>query len=134
MTKKYKTLYILFTILSILLTLTPVIVYVILGFSNGDIHSGRKVTLGVCLLIALILTLINILFKYKMRSTIWVILIGIYVCVKNITPLLILLAISTILDEFILEPLCKIYKSKYKINKEIDKRENQVSNKGKDSE
>lgn len=132
MTKKYKRIYKLLSLLSLLLTLAPIIVYIILGFMHGSI--GQKVTLGICLLMTIILTLINVMFKYKIRSTIWILLIGIYVCMDKITPLLIIIAITTIIDEFILEPLVKSYKSKYTINKEIDKRQNQASNKGKDSE
>ena len=120
MTKKYKNDYILCKTLSVLMTLIPLIVYTIKGFSEGTTSS--KVTLGVCFTTALILTIINVVFKYHMRSTIWILMIGLYVAVDNIVPLLIILAITTIIDEFILTPLAKRYRSKYSINKEIDKR------------
>lgn len=120
MTKKYKNSYILCKTLSVIMTLIPLIVYTIKGFSEGATSS--KVTLGVCVTTALILTIINIVFKYHMRSTIWILMIGLYVAVDNIVPLLIILAITTIIDEFLLTPLSRHYKSKYSINKEIDKR------------
>ena len=120
MTKKYKTNYILCKTLSILMTLIPLVIYTIKGFCEGT--PGSKVTLGVCFTTALILTIINVVFKYHMRSTIWILMIGLYVAVDNIIPLLIILAITTILDEFVLSPLSRYYKSKYTINKEIDKR------------
>jgi len=120
MTKKYKNNYILCKTLSILMTLVPYIVYTIKGFCEGT--PGSKATLGVCFTTALIFTIINVVFKYHMRSTIWILMIGLYVAVDNIIPLLIISAIATILDEFILSPLARHYKSKYVINKEIDKR------------
>ena len=120
MTKKYKTNYILCKTLSILMTLIPLVIYTIKGFCEGT--QGSKVTLGVCFTTALILTIINVVFKYHMRSTIWILMIGLYVAVDNIIPLLIILAITTILDEFILTPLSRHYKAKYTINKEIDER------------
>ena len=120
MTKKYKNDYILCRTLSILMTLIPLVIYTIKGFCEGT--PASKVTLGVCFTTALILTIINVVFKYHMRSTIWILMIGLYVAVDNIIPLLIILAITTILDEFILTPLSRHYKSKYTINKEIDKR------------
>ena len=120
MTKNYKNDYILCRTLSILMTLIPLVIYTIKGFCEGT--PGSKVTLGVCFTTALILTIINVVFKYHMRSTIWILMIGLYVAVDNIIPLLIILAITTILDEFILTPLSRHYKSKYTINKEIDKR------------
>lgn len=120
MTKKYKNDYILCKSLSVLMTLIPLIIYTIKGFCEGTPTS--KVTLGVCVTTALILTIINIVFKYHMRSTIWILMIGLYVAVDNIIPLLIMLAVTTIIDEFILTPLARHYKAKYTINKEIDNR------------
>lgn len=120
MTKEYKKKVFWLGFFSFLTTILPVLIFVILGFINGSV--GQKFTLGLCVLMDGILTLINLMFKYKIRSSIWILLIGIYVCVDNIIPLLITIAISTIIDEFILEPLLKGYKAKYIINKEIDKR------------
>lgn len=120
MTEKYKKIYIYSRILSALLVIIPVIVYTVLGFVQGTV--GSKVVLGACLTTALIFVIINVIAKHKIRSTIWIILIGLYMACSNIIPLLIIIAISTIIDEFILEPLCKKYKEKYVINKEIDKR------------
>ena len=120
MAETYRKKYIICRALSILLTLLPILVYTILGFINGS--TGNKIALGMCLLLALIFVLINVIFKHRIRTTIWIIMVGIYVCVNNIIPLLLLMAFSTALDEFILEPLYKSYKEKYKVNKEIDKR------------
>ena len=120
-TKKSKSLYIAFSIVSFLLTFGPLIYFVCLGYVNSDV-TKEKVTLTVTIVFALVLTIINVLFKYSIRSTIWLILLGIYVCIDNIVPLLIMLAVGSILDEFLVTPLAKMFRSKYKINKEIDKR------------
>lgn len=122
MTKKYKTKLNTCKFLSFALTVLPVIIYAIMGFINGS--TGEKVSLGVCVVLALIFVLINIMFKYHIRSTLWVLLIGIYVCIDNIIPLLIIMATTTIIDEFALVPLINKYKNKYIINKEIDLRGN----------
>ena len=58
-----------------------------------------------------------------MRSTIWILLLGIYICLDNIMPVLLTIAIGTITDELILTPLHKKYKQLAIINSEIDKRE-----------
>lgn len=120
MTNKYKKKYKICRVLSILLTLIPLLVYTILAFVQGTVSS--KITFGMCLLLAAIFTLVNIIFKHRIRCTIWVVMIGIYMCVSNIIPLLFLMAFSTALDEFILSPLESKYKNLYIINKEIDKR------------
>lgn len=119
-TKKYQTLSALFFWLSIIVTVVPVIVYAGVGFYNGDIK--EKITLGVTLIIAIILVVINLVFKFHIRSSIWIVIVGIYFCLDNIMPLLFMVAASTMLDEFLFTPLHKSYKSKAKINREIDKR------------
>lgn len=120
-TKKYKTLSVIFGILSFLLTLGPIFYYIITGFIEADLTS-EKVGLTCLVICALILSIVNIIMKYNIRSTIWLIVIGIYVCIDNIMPLLLMIAGGTILDEFIISPLHKLFKTKYTINKEIDKR------------
>ena len=122
MTKKYKIKLNICRLLSFTLTVLPVIIYTIMGFMDGTI--GEKVSLGICVILALIFVLINIMFKYHIRSTLWVLLIGIYVCIDNIVPLLIIMAATTIIDEFVLVPLINKYKNKYIVNKEIDLRGN----------
>ena len=122
MTKKYKIKLNICRLLSFTLTVLPVIIYTIMGFMDGTI--GEKVSLGICVILALMFMLINVMFKYHIRSTLWVLLIGIYVCIDNIIPLLIIMATTTIIDEFVLVPLINKYKNKYIINKEIDLRGN----------
>ena len=122
MTKKYKMKLNICRLLSFTITVLPVIIYVIKGFMDGSI--GEKVSLGICVILALIFMLINVMFKYHIRSTLWILLIGIYVCIDNIIPLLIIMASTTIIDEFVLVPLINKYKNKYIINKEIDLRGN----------
>ena len=122
MTKKYKIKLNICRLLSFTITVLPVIIYTIKGFMDGSI--GEKVSLGICVILALMFMLINVMFKYHIRSTLWVLLIGIYVCIDNIIPLLIIMAATTIIDEFVLVPLINKYKNKYIINKEIDLRGN----------
>ena len=122
MTKKYKIKLNICRLLSFTLTVLPVIIYSIMGFIDGSI--GEKVSLGICVILALMFMLINVMFKYHIRSTLWVLLIGIYVCIDNIIPLLIIMATTTIIDEFVLVPLINKYKNKYIINNEIDLRGN----------
>lgn len=119
-TKKYKNRAKWCRIISVMLLLVPLLVYAIIGFINGSI--GQKVTLGMTMLVCLIFVLVNSVFKYHIRSTIWIMLLGIQICLNNITSLLIIILLATMLDEFVFEPLAKKYKQKYIINNEIDKR------------
>lgn len=119
-TKKYLMLSRLFFWLSIIMTIVPVLVYVVKAFVDGA--PSQKLTLGITVIVALILTVINLIFKFHIRSVIWIMVLGIYFCIDNIMPLLLIVAISTILDEFVLTPLHKNFRAKAKINREIDKR------------
>lgn len=110
-------------ILSVLVTLLPVIYYVIKGFADESIGTKQKACLGCMVCLAITLYLINVLMKYSIRSTVWILLLGVYVCLEDILPLILMLAIGTIIDEFVLTPLKKHYASVYCINKEIDLRE-----------
>ena len=120
MTKEYRREKWLLLILSILCNLLPIAIETIKAFIVAGV--GQKVTLGVCLTLALLFVLINFITKHRIRSTLWILLIGIYICLDHIQSLLIIMAITTIIDEFILEPAYKRVKNKYIINKEIDKR------------
>ena len=119
-TKSYRKKYWTCTILSWVLTFVPLLVFVIWGFIEGTPH--RKLALGGLMVIAAILVVLNVLMKLSLRCIPWILLIGIYICLKEITILLIVMAITTVLDELILEPLAKSFKNKLTINKEIDKR------------
>lgn len=124
-TKGYKTKYKSLSLLSFVLTIGPLIAFTILAFINGEVH--EKLVLGCTVVIALILLIVNVVMKYHIRSTLWILVLGIYTCLDNILPLLLTVAIATILDEFILHPLAKKYKNLFTINNEIDKR-NPVKN------
>lgn len=122
-TKQCKRGYVFCSILSVLLTIAPLIYYIILAFANGDIGEKQKATLGITLCIAMLLFAINVLMKYSIRSTVWIMLLGVYICLEDILPLILMIAVGTILDEFIVTPLKKHYRSVYIVNKEIDRRE-----------
>ena len=122
MTSKYKKLSILTFLLSAMCSLCPIFIYVIKAFVDNDVQELNKYTLGIMCSVALVVTLINIVAKLHLRCIPWILLLGIYVCLRDITALLVIMAITTIIDEMILMPLHKSFKNKYTINKEIDKR------------
>ena len=119
-TKKYKAKYRLFSLMSMLLTVGPLIVYFFLGFSVSE--PVKRVILSMTAISAILLTLINLTFKIHLRSAIYLLMLGIHVCISNITGLIIVMAATTLLDEIVATPLAKHYKQKYTINKEIDAR------------
>lgn len=120
-TKKNKALYWVFNILSFIVMFVPIAVYIVKGYIEADLTT-EKVGLTCTIMVSIILVAINFIFKYHIRSTLWILLLGVYFCIDNILAMIILIAVGTILDEFLLTPLKKSFKNKYTINKEIDKR------------
>lgn len=119
-TKKYKKYYIILTLISIALVFGPLIGYIIYGY----IVSGtvQKLTLTGTVMAAIVLTVISVLFKKNIRSSIFILILGIYMAISKIQVLIIILSISTMLDEFLITPARKVFRDKYRINKEMDKR------------
>ena len=120
MTEKYKKKARFYNFLSFFITVVPILIYVVIGFMEGTI--GQKITLGMCLVAVIILVILNLLFKHIPRCGVWIILAGLAYACNSIVPLLLIMAITTALDELVLSPLTKKYKNLYTINKEIDKR------------
>lgn len=121
-TKSMKRKYYFYQVLSILVTVAPLLVYIVIGFANGDIHKGQKVFLGFTCIMAAILVTINTLMKYHLRSPLFILLLGVYYALTNILPLIVIIAVGTIIDEFLFAPKAKKYKLKMQMNKEIDNR------------
>jgi hypothetical protein len=120
MTKKYKTLATIFTILSFVLTCGPLGYYFITGFMVADV--SHKFILSMSLIMCLFLTIISLIAKFHLRSPLFIILLGLYFVLNNIATLLVFLAVATILDELLFTPLARHYRNKARINREIDKR------------
>ena len=112
----------LFHFFSFVCNFVPLLIYLIIGFSSGDIHKGQKIFLSFTFIMAIILLIINLIMKYHLRSPIFIILMGIYYALNNILTLMILVSIGIIIDEFIIQPCLKKWKTQLIVNKEIDNR------------
>ena len=119
-TKKYKIRYKIAKYLSIILNVGPLLYYGILGFSVAE--PVKRVVLSLTAIGAIIFTIINVAFKLHIRSTIFLLMLGIHCCIDNITGLIIVMAATTLLDELVVTPMRKYCEPKYSMNKEIDRR------------
>ena len=119
-TKKYKRLSKLFGLLSLLCTVFPVAYFTVQAFIQVEVE--EKVTLGCTLIVCLILVALNTIKKENLRSPVYLMILGIYVCLDNLLSLFLIMAITTMADEFLFTPLHNSFKNKAVINKEIDRR------------
>jgi hypothetical protein len=121
MTKKYRSTYIILMIVSLILNLFPVAFYVVKAFMESS-ATYQKVALSSTIFISLILTCVSLLTKVNIRSIIWILFIGLYVCLDSIINMIWFIAIFQVTDELVITPLKKMVKNKWIINKELDKR------------
>lgn len=102
----------------------PVFVYIGVAFFNDGVTTVAKASLATCIVIALVLTIINVVAQKRLRCPIWIILIGLYLAVKNwLLPLIVILAVTSIMDDLLFTPLIAHYKMKLEAHKAIDERE-----------
>ena len=124
-TKSLRTRYWTIKVLDFLVLCVPLMVYV--GFT---LFSGSPIitaTSKICVtgggLIALVLTAWNFLCQKHLRSPIWIVLLALYFAIgQYLLPLIICLAIGTILDELVFRPLLINIREKLNASKVIDKR------------
>lgn len=121
MTKKYRSTYLALVIISVILNLFPVAFYVAKAFIESS-ATYQKVALSSTIFISLILTCVSLLTKVNIRSVIWILFIGLYVCLDSIINMIMFIAIFQVTDELVITPLKKMVKNKWIINKELDKR------------
>lgn len=110
--KKYLKWYILFSILSFACMFGPIIVFGAMAYAGGALVT-YKLALGGTLVVALILTAVNLMTKHCPRSKIWVILIGLHLCLNNFLPIVLTIAITQLADELVMTPLKHFFKKKY---------------------
>lgn len=121
MTKRYRIVFWVMAIFHFLLNIAPMAVYGVKALIESDLIV-EKVTLSMTAMIVLILTCISLVNKVALRSRIWILLIGLYICLDYIMIPLIVIAVCQTVDELIVHPISKHYGTKLTISKEMDKR------------
>ena len=104
-----------------ILLATPLFYFFVSALAMGA-EAWKKVTLVSTSMISLVLIGVNFIFKFHLRSPLWIMLIGIHVVMDNVIVLITLLAITSLIDELFLTPWIKSTKAKLITNKEIDLR------------
>lgn len=109
-------------IVEFFLLFLPITIYIVMALLNKGVGDLKKVVILCTVAIVIILGLFNIIAQKHLRSPLWILFLGLYMAVDNLIPLIIINAVALIIDEFIVAPLLKYYKSKTVANKAIDDR------------
>lgn len=112
--------YWLYLILDWTCLFAPTIIYVFIAlFSTGVTTTGKVSVVGT-VLIAGILTIFNIIMKKRLTCIIWITCIGLYIAfTEYLLSLVIIMAVTSAIHDFILAPLVDTYKVK-KISAKTD--------------
>lgn len=89
-TRKYRRLSFLFGTISVLLNIAPFTIYAFIALVDSALIY-QKIALSMTVLVVAILSLVALVNKVAMKSRLWIVLVGIYVCLGEIiTPLIII--------------------------------------------
>lgn len=114
----------LYRVIDAIILVGPLLYYFFAALCDGGVTGVGKVSVVGTVAIALILVMFNVIAQKRLRCPIWIVLIGFYVAVRDwLLPLIIMLAVSSILDDLFLTPIISYYRSKLIANKAIDERE-----------
>ena len=101
----------------------PLLVYLTMALADDGIKVGYKVAVVGTLVIAVILTIFNIIAQKRLRCPIWIILIGLFVAIRDhLLPLIIILSVVSVLDDLVFTPIIHYYYTKTVASKAIDQR------------
>ena len=122
-TKKTRIILWILRVLDFVILFAPLVVYFAIALANGNVSNMRKFALTGFTALACVIVLINVFIQKKKTSPRWLIILGLYICIKEfLMPLIITLAVVSILDDFVFSPLINHYKGQLVASKTYDKR------------
>lgn len=107
------------------LLLLPIIIYIFKALGDEGVLVQQKVGLVGSVVAAIVVVAFNILAQKHLSSPLWLVILGLFIAVKEILlPLIIIVAITSILGDFFFNPAIEKLKIKLISSKTIDEREN----------
>lgn len=127
-TKKCHRILWFFRILDIICLFLPLIIYVIMALASGGVAAVGKVAVVGSVMVAGILTAINVIAQKRLRCPVWIVLLGLYIAMEEVLlPLVVILAITSILDDLVFTPLIQKWYTRLQSSIVVDEREREDS-------
>ena len=102
----------------------PLIIYVIIALASGGVAAIGKVAVVGSVMVAAILVAINVIAQKRLRCPIWIVILGLYVAIQQyLLPLIVILAITSVVDDLVFTPLIHKWYTKYQASVVIDERQ-----------
>lgn len=117
-----------FRILDIICLFLPLLIYVVMALASGGVAAIGKVAVVGTVMVAGILTAINVIAQKRLRCPVWIMLLGLYIAMKEfLLPLVVILAITSILDDLVFTPLIHKWYTRLQASIVVDEREQENS-------
>ena len=125
-TKQCRKLKNLFGVLHFLCLFGPLLFFIPYGFITGQ--PAEKIGLSFTVIISIILLVMSVIVSVTARaglhrSVMWILIIGVLLCLKNVQTFIWIMAVCSVIDELVFVRLKDHYKAALISNKEIDRRE-----------
>ena len=122
-TKKTRKAMWLFRSLDVACLLAPVVVYATVALFKQETLIAGRLALSASFVVVILLTILNAVAKLRLRSPVWILMLGLYVAVRDkMLPLIIILSVMSLLSDFFLHPMAKRFAVKLEASKTIDER------------
>lgn len=113
----------LFRILDALCLFMPLVIYFFIALSSGEVGTVAKFTCSGLCVVALILSIFNVIAAKRLTCIKWLICLGLYIAIKEyLLPLFCMMAVVTVLDDFCFQAIIQHYKMKLEASKVMDER------------
>ena len=124
-TKQCRSLKFIFGLFHFLCLFGPLLYFIPYGYITGE--TVEKIGMSFTVITALILSIISIIVSATHRAGLhrcimWVLISGVLFCLKEIQTFIWIMAVTSILDEFIFTKVKDHYSAALISNKEIDRR------------
>lgn len=119
-TKHLSRWYRLIRLLSVICCVAPLTYFTIDAFLHAEPSKAKILTSALCVCLAM--TIWGLIRKHHIRTVDWVLILALYTVLDKMYVLVVVMTVTTALDEFVLTPLYKSLHAKVVINKEIDRR------------
>ena len=115
----------IFTILHFLFLLGPMLYYIPTAFAAGETIQKISIGFGAIFCIALGAFSLFVEVSHRSgfhRSIVWILVLLVTWCLEGALTFILIIAVTSIIDELVLIPLMRHYKAALIANKEIDRR------------
>lgn len=125
-TKQCGTWYVVFLVMHFICLFGPFLFFIPQAFTS-DVTTTRKVALTLTMVVSCILLIFALIVEAKTRAGLgktimWMLILGVIVCLKDAQAFIYAMAIVSIIDELFITRMRDKYKDAYRANKEIDRR------------